>query len=228
MRFIYLLSFFILPISISGQLPLLPPSQPVITYLDNAGEQAVVFMGREHVKYPIHYANHPWLNSPDFVKGKLYYNGVMYAAIDMKLDLYRDELVITPPDAPFSIVVESTLVDSAILNDTQIRFFETPVGDMPAGYAIMLHNGNTQLFQKYKLILRNMVESGKLITRFDILKSYWLVNTSGVSRITRVSDLNRHFPDQRRSIRSFLNTNQLNFRKNPEHTLVLLLNYLDQ
>lgn len=230
MRFFYLLLlFYSFPIITYSQLHHTTsiPDQSVTGYLADAGEHALIFMGREHEKYPIHYANHPWLNSPEFVKGKLYYNGLKYTNIEMKLDLYRNELVVTPPHAPFSIVLEPALVDSALLKDTPIRYFETPQGGMPAGYAVMLHNGNNQLFQKHRLILRDVVESGKLITRFEILKSFWLVNESGVSRISSVSDLNRHFPDQRREIRTFLKTNQLNFRRNPEQTLAQLLDYLD-
>jgi hypothetical protein len=230
MRFFYLLLFFYsFSIVTYGQLhyTTTPPDKPVTGYLTDAGEHALVFMGREHEKYPIHYANHPWLHSPEFVKGTLYYNGVKYTGIEMKLDLYRNELVISPSNAPFSIVPEPGLVDSALLNETQIRYFAIPMGGMPAGYAVMLHNGNNRLYQKHRLILRDVVESGKLITRFEILKSYWLVNESGVSRISRVSDLNRHFPDQRRLIRTFLKSNQLNFRRNPEQTLAQLLDYLD-
>lgn len=194
-------------------------------YILSADTYAALFSGKEHEKYPLHYSNLPWFNSSEYTPGVLYVGGRAYPKVLMKLDLFRDELVISPHNSPFNIV---TKADSAQLHGTTIHFLPPANTQGPSGYVVVLHNGTHQLYRKYQLLQRQVVESGRVVHRFETLSSFWLLKGDQFHKITRISDLYPHFQVDRKNIRHFLNEHQLNYRKNPEITLSRLMKHLDQ
>jgi len=233
MRFFYLLTYaLVILVSASASNPapsdtpvdLFPPQKAAAGYIQSADSYAALFSGKEHEKYPLHYVNHPWFTSPEFTPGVLYIHKMTYPGVMMKLDLFRDQLVITPQNSPFSIV---SAADSAKLHGTTIQLLLPANGQGPTGYAVVLHNGTHQLYRKYQLIQRQLVESGRVVYRFETLSAYWLQKDDQYFKITKLSDLYPHFQVERKNIRHFLNEHQLNFRKNPETTLSRLMKYLD-
>jgi hypothetical protein len=200
------------------------PLSAAAAYLRSADEQAVVFTGKEHEKYPIHYANSPWLKSTEYTRGILYANKKVYPDVQMKLDLYRNELVISPDNSPYNIV---TTADSAFLHTTNVYFIPPMPNQNLSGYVVVLHRGKHKLYLKYHLQLRQQVESGRVVYRFETSTSHWLHTSDGLFKLARISDLYPFFPEERRNIRAFLHNNHLNFRKNPDLTLTRLMDYLD-
>ncbi len=201
------------------------PRTAAAGYILSADTYAPLFSGKEHEKYPLHYSNLPWFKSSEYTPGVLYVGGSMYPRVLMKLDLYRDELVISPHTSPFNII---TKADSASLHGITIHFLHARNAQEPSGYVEVLHNGNRKLYRKYQLLQRQVVESGRVVYRFETLSAYWLLSGNQFYKITRIADLYPHFQVERRAIRHFVTEQQLNFRKNPETTLSRLMNYLDQ
>lgn len=230
MRFFYLIVLFsLLPFALQSQqlIPAASSDEPGSRYLQQARQYALVFNGREHEKYPIHFENHPWLVNPEFTRGTLVYRGIVYPNLAMKVDLYRNELVISSDDAPFSIVADPALVDSVRLHNLQLVYRQPIEGELPGGYYVLIHQGKTRLLMNYELSLRDLVEDGRLVTRFETQKNFWLLSGSETFRIKKYYDLTNHFDTSRNQLRAFINSNQLNFRRNPEQTLTLLLQHLD-
>ncbi len=234
MRFFYLLTYaLVFFATASASIPVAParsvdsssPQQAAAAYIHSADSYAALFSGKEHEKYPLHYVNHPWFTSSEFTQGVLYINKMTYPGVLMKLDLFRDQLVITPQNSPFSIIVAA---DSAKLHGTTIHLLPPSIGVGPTGYGVVLHNRTHQLYRNYQLIQRQLVESGRVVYRFETLSAYWLRKDDKYHKITKLSDLYPHFQVERKNIRHFLNEHQLNFRKNPETTLSQLMKYLDQ
>lgn len=201
------------------------PLKAIADYVHSADVYAALFSGKEHEKYPLHFSNQPWLQNSEYTPGILYVGGRMYPDVLMKLDLFRDELVISPGKSPFNIVAKA---DSAQLHGTTIHFLPSSNVQAPSGYVEVLHNGNRKLYRKYQLLQRQVVESGRVVYRFETLSAYWLLSGNQFYKITRIADLYPHFQVERRAIRHFVTEQQLNFRKNPETTLSRLMNYLDQ
>ena len=200
----------------------------VENYLTVTDAHALLFSGKEHDKYPLHYTNHPWLNSSDFIPGTLYINALVYPNLNMKLDQFKDELVISPPNSPFSIVVPPASVDSAFLHGLQLRHFSSPNGSFPGGYALLLVDGNYQLYQKNQLLIRDVINSGILTTRFETLAQFWILQNNTFYNITTIRDVYRLFPEQRSTIRTYARQHRLNLRNDRSIALSQLVIFLNQ
>lgn len=202
-----------------------PQREAIAHYLQSADMHSTVFTGREHEKYPLHYKNHPWFQSDNYSKATIYINGMIYPDIQLKWDLYKDQLVISPENSPYNIV---TNADSAFLFNQKVCKLPFQNNQLPFGYVIVLHEGHNTLYLKHLVHFRERVESGQLVSSFAIRKTFWLAQAEGMTKITRLRDVTRLYPQHRREIRSFLKNNSLNYRKNPELALTSLMEYLEQ
>lgn len=231
MNFLYLMIFtFVLTSSIDAS-PTLPQHAATShhnasQYLRSAGQYALIFTGREHEKYPLYYINHPWYISAEYHRGTVFANKISFPDVQMRLDLYRNELVISPDNSPFNIVADA---DSAIVHGKKIIRISPQINPSVWGYVVVVHEGkNNRVYLKNNLMLRQKVVSGVLTQQFETTRVFWLHYRDDLHRLSKISDLYPFYPDQRPAIRSFINDNNLNFRKNPEQTLVLLMDYLEK
>ena len=82
-------------------------------YVSSAAGQSVIYHGKEQLKYSTSIKNHPYLKSEKYVPGDLSFEGILYKGVKMRLDLYRNELLLLSPDNRYNIVLPSDRVDYA-------------------------------------------------------------------------------------------------------------------
>ena len=82
-------------------------------YVSSAAGQSVIYHGKEQLKYPTSIRNHPYLKSEKYVPGDLSFEGILYKDVKMRLDLYKNELLLLSPDNRYNIVLPSDRVDYA-------------------------------------------------------------------------------------------------------------------
>lgn len=113
-------------------------------YTAAAAGQSVIYHGKEQVKYANSIKNHPYLKGEEYVTGDLSFEGIRYRGVKMRLDLYRNELLLLSPDNRFHIVLPSDRVDYAEFHGYHI-FYRYPDGrldNLPEGYYLRLHEGS--------------------------------------------------------------------------------------
>ena len=76
-------------------------------YVSSAAGQSVIYHGKEQLKYPTSIRNHPYLKSEKYVPGDLSFEGILYKDVKMRLDLYKNELLLFSPDNRYNIVLRS-------------------------------------------------------------------------------------------------------------------------
>ena len=84
-------------------------------YVSSAAGQSVIYHGKEQLKYPTSIRNHPYLKSEKYVPGDLSFEGILYKDVKMRLDLYKNELLLFSPDNRYNIVLPSDRVDYAFM-----------------------------------------------------------------------------------------------------------------
>lgn len=94
-------------------------------YVSSAAGQAVIYHGKEQLKYPTSIRNHPYLKSEKYVPGDLSFEGILYKDVKMRLDLYKNELLLLSPDNRYNIVLPSDRVDYAEFHGYDI-FYRYP------------------------------------------------------------------------------------------------------
>jgi hypothetical protein len=67
-------------------------------YFAQRGEELAIYKGVHHVGYLASIEGHAYFQSPDWQKGSVLYDNILYENIIMKYDLYKDQLLVTPQE----------------------------------------------------------------------------------------------------------------------------------
>ena len=110
----------------------------------------------------------PFFNSDSYLKGSVVFNGQRFGNLDIKYDIYSDELVYKPESHPV-ILLNKEMVDSfkvsafdASKGFREYRFVnagtDSPGG--PSGYVNLLYDGPTSLVVKYAKKIQPLADQG--------------------------------------------------------------------
>ena len=67
---------------------------------------ALIYNGKEYSRYEKQTTNHPYLVNAEFEEGTISSGKTLYPRLLMKLDLFRDELVLQSPKKLYPVVAE--------------------------------------------------------------------------------------------------------------------------
>ena len=132
-------------------------------YVSSAAGQSVIYHGKEQLKYPTSIRNHPYLKSEKYVPGDLSFEGILYKDVKMRLDLYKNELLLFSPDNRYNIVLPSDRVDYAEFHGYHIfyRYPDERSGNLPEGYYLRLYEGKCTVLGKWSCILSKTIKDMK-------------------------------------------------------------------
>ena len=138
-------------------------------YVSSAAGQSVIYHGKEQLKYPTSIRNHPYLKSEKYVPGDLSFEGILYKGVKMRLDLYKNELLLLSPDNRYNIVLPSDRVDYAEFHGYDIfyRYPDERSGNLPEGYYLRLHEGKCTVLGKWSCILSKTIKDMQVDESFD-------------------------------------------------------------
>lgn len=200
-----------------------------VEYMQKAGDQAVVFNGRVQMTYDYPSTNHPYLITSNYVSGQMWYNQTLYADLAMRLDLFRDELVVRMPQTPYSVVVEPEKVDEALLAGYHIiRHREGEWPGIPKGnYLVLLSNGSFPVVKKYQVALNQEIVDQTVERTFDVKERFYVYKGGICHVVTSKGSILKLFSDRKRELSAYIKKNKLNFRKEREQTIVAIVEYYE-
>lgn len=171
----------------------------------------------------------PYFLSDQFLQGSVYFNGNLYRNIDLRLDIYNDELLLRTPDKPI-IMMNKEMVDSFdLFIDNGSHHFVNAGNDKSAnlnGYVHVLYNGSSALYVKYYKVIYPLAAEG----RYDLFQQehrIFLRTPSGIVPVKRKKELLRLLGKGEKEINDFMRRNRIRVNwKNPG-TFVPLAKYFD-
>ena len=183
-------------------------------YLDTAAGQAVLFYGKEQEPYAFVASNHPYYGEERYVRGRLSYRGVTYVDVPMRLDLFRDELLVLSP-AAHHVRLTPADIGLAELHDRRIVYLpkDTLQGSPSPGLYFLLYDGDCQVFEKRTATLQQKTYMQSLEHYFGFTSAYYLRKEGICYRIKNRNALLNALGTHRRELERHIRANRLNFRK---------------
>jgi hypothetical protein len=196
-------------------------------YLAQAHSYASIYNGKEGYRYPRYILNHPyWEDAGDYRQGSLSYDGITYANVWMRLDLYRDELLLRSPDRRFEIALYSGRVDYAVAEPYYIAWLDSGKDgggrDLPQGYYLRLYDGDCQVWKREtKRLTQSRNEYSGVVDTYFENKALFYVCREGVYHAVRnEASLLKLFPRGSKELKQYLRRQKLSFRKTPDAVIV--------
>jgi len=232
-RFLFLVIF---SLSLNATLPGIDPGEFRITHINNAlsvedtlKENQLLYNGRVWRNRYYRVKGDQFLISRDFSPGSITICGKTYDRIDIRYDIYNDEIMI-PSNNGIILQINKEMVDSfsiSYLND--IWKFVNIRGDSLkgfSGYFNILYDGQCKLYVKYKKEI-DLLAVDKKYDQFYQLHRIYLLKEGVPYLLTSKYSLLNLLGDDKKTVKNYISKNRLIlFRKNP-HSFIPVIQYLD-
>lgn len=183
-------------------------------YLRHRGFKEEDIWGKETFPQPIP-------SEESYAQGNLFYDGVYYTNVYMRLDLVRDELVVRIANNMYGIILDSEKFQYADFHGYRIIHIaeNNPDYSLPPGYYQLIHNGENRVLKK-ETFQYNLSEQ-KFVNRSI---RYYIEKDGTFHRVKQtkgsiLSVLREHRRDLDRMIKGL----HLNIRKDTEASLVMIV-----
>ena len=202
----------------------IPPTEAIQDYLSQTKEYTALYNGKIVTPYDKVYTNHAYLVTDKYVSGTLCYNDVVYSDVNMRLDLFRDELSIMPPDKPFPVVLESRKLNYALLSGVTVIANPTNTGQQ---YGILIDDGICPVVKQFRVTVKEEYAGIELRWTFRFQEQYFVYINGIASPVKNKNALLKLFPDKRKELNDFAKQHKLNFRAQIEQSIVALINHYE-
>jgi len=187
-----------------------------IEFMKVAGSQSALYSGNQQDLHPST-TNHPYLEEALFTKARLSYNGVIYPEIMIRLDLYRDELIIASPDFR-NIVLFPENVDFAELHGRRVIYFlhDSVQGSPSTGYYYLLHSGNCTILEKQTA----MLAFGFSQQYYSLSTKFYLYHDGIYYTIRNKMGLLKVLKPHNKELKRFISAHRWRFRRHAEELII--------
>ena len=197
-------------------------------YLDTLGDYAAIYNGKIEAIYSINiHKNLPYYGTADFAPGTVVYKNRFYPNQQLKLDLYKEQLIILSPQRYFGVVLESKDVSEATLYGKTFIWYEPEQSkDLKPGFYIRLHKGeNMTLLSKVSFSINKELTK----TSFSSKTRFYFLYNGNHYTVKNKNSFAKIFPKYKNQINQFVKEQKLKFGSaDSENSLTLLAQYCEK
>jgi hypothetical protein len=199
-------------------------------YTDSVKESLHLYSGTEFTGGYRSSAGHPFFENAEPQQGAIFYNGVRYPDVLLKYDLTKDEVIFINPNNNLSIkLITQKIAGFSIKGRLFIQIPEAKgMANFPgAGFYEILYDGTVQVLAKRTKRLRQAAKAEDL-AKFKQTNTYYVRKDSAWYEIDNKKSLLAVCRDYKTEVIKFMQQENLNFKSDPEPTLVKVIDYYIQ
>lgn len=195
------------------------------------GKQAGLYNGPEFIPYGfVSPTNANFKDSVTFVIGNVNYDGVLYTNVPLIYDLHQELLITRLHNGFTSYSLLNEKIDNFDMFDHHfVRFQPDDINRiMAAGFYDELYNNKLQLLAKrYKDLQEEHLEF-TITNVFSEKNTYFLKKENKYYRVQNSSDFLKVLRNKKNELKKYVKDNKLDFRKNRERSMIMLVSYYDK
>lgn len=203
-------------------------ASPYLLFRQTLGENAPLYNGSEYVNHGQNILGHAFFGSPDLETASIEYDGALYPDVPLGYDLVSDEVVVKDFTGNYYIRLVSEKISSFTL--LHHRFIYLPgdsAGGPPKGFYDHVYDGESTVLVKRHKQIRYSTSVEKTTSEFVQYNTYYLEVNGYFYKITNRAGFFAAFSKKRSEIRKFYRDQHLQFRKDPEGTMVNMAKHYD-
>lgn len=196
---------------------------------DTFQEHQLLYNGRVWQNLFYQVEGNQFLFSGEFLPGSVIMNGKKFTGINLKYDLYKDE-ILTPVSPGVILQLNKELVDSFsfVYLHKVYRFKRMPEDGAAGqqGYVRVLCDGKTGLYIKYQKKINRPGQENKRDVFYQLSRLY-LVKGNEIYPISGKHDLYKAFHEDKTALREFIKENKIMITEKEPESLVPVIRYYD-
>ena len=214
-------------ITVISYLQINAQDSPVVSYLAQANDFADIYNGRiEPVYHSLIYENLPYYNNSDFTEAAIVYKGNYYPNQKARLDLYKEQIIVLPPEKRHGIILSSQNASKVFMyNRTFVLLNPQKDSGIKKGYYIQLLEGRKiQLYRKENFSTRQKQK----YDFFDLNVNHYLFFNDRYYNVKNKGSFSKIFPQYKKQINQYVKSSKLKFGQNTENDLTSLAAYCEE
>ena len=197
------------------------------TYKNTITIQSGLYNGVEYSGYSPGFEGHQYYNSSDWLKGSVFYDGMLYTEVFLKYDMLTDKLIVKRFDGFAIQLLDEKLNYFTIGTDLFRHFFGNQV--LPAGYFQELYVGNVSIYaKKIKVKQDNRNENSAEQTFEEKKVKYFAIRGEEVVIIKNLNSVINLMNDTQKKAQQYLKQNCISFKKDQEGAIIKIAEYYNQ
>ncbi len=196
-------------------------------YLKNTGDYAGIFNGKIESGYNSNmYTDFPYYGNNDFTDGVLLYNDCNYPDVKLRLDLYKEQLIVLSPQKRYGIIIDPENVERINLHNQVFLWLSPPQNSgLKNGYYRLMFEG-----KQLKLLCKEkyFIQKGTSNIHFDLRTKHYIQSGENYHQVKDKGSFTKLFPMYKKQINQFAKDKKLNFRKNKDFSLNTLSSYCEE
>jgi hypothetical protein len=173
----------------------------------------------------------PYFNSERMQKGDVFYDGALYTDVPLFYDLVRDELITESYDHLYNIQLLSDKIRYFTIAGHQFIYLlnDSAHGTlMTSGFYDLLYSNRSMVLVRREKKLQEIAKGEVIDAKFTSYTLYFIRVNDSYHKIGNNAGLLAAFADKKNMVRTYLRKNNLNFKKDPENTMMKAVAYYDQ
>ena len=207
--------------------PIHAQDDPVINYLQQVGDYADIYNGRMEAVYnTLQFDDFPYYMNADFTEASIIYRNNYYPNLKVRLDLYKEQLILLPPERQFGIIVNFQNIEEVYMyNKTFVRLAPPKESGLKPGFYIqLLDREKIQLFSKEYCNLK----PDQVTYSFERKIRYYLYYNNRYVMVNKKSSFSKLFPQYKKQINKFAKDQKLDFKRAAENSFTSLAGYCEE
>lgn len=198
-------------------------------YVEKAANQALIYAGELEPLYLNRLEGHPYLDTKDYRKGTLAFDGVVYPGVEMRLNVYLEKLIVLSPDRRLHVIVPSDRIRFVHLPDYDLYYME-PAGQkerFSKGFYARLRAGKFSLWKRSTKGLERRMEGLTMTDRFAEKTSYYICRDGVFYPVSGKRSLLKLFKEKGNELGRYIKDQELSFGNERERSLVRVVEYCE-
>lgn len=192
----------------------------VEAYLKAAGDHAALFRGRMLTSNKVSgWQTLPyWGDGSDFRHGQVCYGGVLYSDVELKYDIYRNELEVLSPMGRHVVIPDAKGVDYFVMDG--LRFVPRDgwfVAQLFQGKAVSLE------LRREKRKVPDMIINNEAFRNLEATERLELHYRDQSTEVRRLKDVQRMFPEYQKKLKAFSSQQRLTYGQGQRQASMLAL-----
>lgn len=178
--------------------------------------------------YRIKDGKHKFYRTSSFIKGDIIYDEQPYYNIDLKYDLFEDQIIINLQtkngNSLFQLIkdlISIITIDNKNFVNLYTRQIKNSSNSISGFHEILVSNNTIILYKKHKKI-RNKQFEKIVYSKFKSKNEYYFFTEGEYYLIKSKGEISKIFPDYRKEINSFINNNRVLLNSNYDLFLIQL------
>lgn len=192
-------------------------------YDGKRANESAIYTGVQFYPYSPTIEGIAFFDNPEWQTGWVIYDHVRYDSIVMKLDLVKEQVVVSPDrQGGLYISLFSPRVSQFVIGGMKFLRLGVP-GDgtgLPEGFYQVLAQGKlTAYARKTKYIFERVIDRS-IVRSFESVFKYYVLKDGIYHHIRKADDLFDLVKDRKKEVQKALSSKGIKFRKNPEGAII--------